>query len=270
MAQVKKLIEDVSGAKEERERAKKEVSQMVMMANAKLDAMESQLRDMFRNKELEGQIEIVGDRMGAFSREYRVNYSDGNMSKAIDELVSSIMGLGEGDTRNLISRIITNSLNAMFTSVTSTEEEKRMFIVMLESAALVRYDFSIWRSAEADSGIFQHCQSVVAITYARSVVDHTKVSEDELNDAINRFLGGNAPIDSIIAYKKKLIELLNIHTNKADINRPAGVKEDDLLGHMAGIPLDYGKVEHFVNDVHMTEESSYVAALLKEQEEKHA
>lgn len=135
MAQVKELIDNFTGQTEARDKAKKEVAQMVMLANAKLDAMEADLRDKFRNKELEGQMEIVGDRMGAFSREYRVNYSDGDMSKAVDELVSSIMNLGEGDTRSLISKIITNALSAMFTSVSITEEEKKLFVVVMEGGS---------------------------------------------------------------------------------------------------------------------------------------
>lgn len=265
MAKVKSLIDDLTGQTEARERAKKEVNQMVMQANAKLDAMESRLRDMFRNKELEAQMEIVGDRMGAFSREYRVNYSDGDLSKAVDGLVESIMGLGQGDTRTLITRIISNALNAMFTSVSTTEEEKRIFVVMLEGVALVRYDFDVWRSAEADSAIFQHCQSVVAITYARSVVDHTKVSEDELNDAINRFLGGNVPIDQVIAYKKKLIELLHINVNQeGNFNLPNNTNDSELIPLMANIPVDTKKAKEFANNVKMTDESRYVAELLKD------
>lgn len=207
MAKVKEMIEKITDQGGARERAKKEVTQLVGNANLKLNDMENKLREMFRNKEMESQMEIVGDRMGAFSREYRVNYSDGDFSKAVNELVGEIMNIGSDSAKNIISRTIKNALNAMFTSVVASEEEKRMFVVMLEGVALVRYDIDVWKSAEADSAIFQHCQSVVAITYARSVVDHTKISEDELNDAIYSFLG-DASLDEVIAYKKKLIELL--------------------------------------------------------------
>lgn len=66
---------------------------MVTLAITKLDVMESNLREKFRNKELEWQFEIVGDCFGAFLREYRINYSDGDMAKSVDELIGSIMGL---------------------------------------------------------------------------------------------------------------------------------------------------------------------------------
>lgn len=260
MAKVKTFIEGITGQEEERKKAKNEVNQMVTLAITKLDAMESKLREKFRNKELEGQLEIVGDRLGAFSREYRVNYSDGDMSKAVDELIGSIMGLGEGDTRNLITRIVSNALNAMFSSITSTEEEKQIFIVTLEGAALVRYDFDVWRSAEADTSVFKHCQSVVAITYARSVVDHTKVSEDEMNDAINSFLGGSASLDDVIEYKKKLIELLKLHINE---NSLGSCSVEEIIPLMSGIPVDTEKAEDFANTVKMTDESRYVEELLK-------
>lgn len=77
----------------------------------------------------------------------------------------------------------------MFTSITETEEEKHIFIITLEGVAFVCCDFDVWKSAEADASVFKHCKIVVAIIYARSVVDHTKVIEDELNYTINSFLG---------------------------------------------------------------------------------
>ena len=264
MAKVKDIIENLTGQTEARERAKKEVTQLVAQANAKLDTMESRLRDMFRNKELESQMEIVGDRMGAFSREYRVNYSDGDLSKAVNELVDEIMTIGSESAQKIISKTIKNALNAMFTSAVTTEEEKRIFVVMLEGVALVRYDIDVWKSMEADSSIFQHCQSVVAITYARSVVDHTKVSEDELNDAISRYLGGAEP-EEVMEYKKKLIELLELHVNENKANVCLKNKNlTELLPLMANIPIDFKKAHDFAETVKITEESQYVMDLLKE------
>ena len=269
MAKVKEMIEKITDQEGKREKAKKEVTQLVMLANAKLDAMEARLRDMFRNKELESQMEIVGDRMGAFSREYRVNYVDGSLSNAVNDLVDSIMSIGSESAKANITKTIKNALNAMFASVEATEEEKRIFVVLLEGAALVRYDFDIWKSAEADSAIFEHCHSVVAITYARSVVDHTKITEDELNDAIGRYLGGEANLDDVIAYKKKLIELLNIHANENNSEiRLCSAPDNELLPLMAHIPVDINKAKDFAENSKMTEESKYVAELLRTQDLK--
>lgn len=264
MAKVKEMIEKITDQGGARERAKKEVTQLVGNANLKLNDMENKLREMFRNKEMESQMEIVGDRMGAFSREYRVNYSDGDFSKAVNELVGEIMNIGSDSAKNIISRTIKNALNAMFTSVVASEEEKRMFVVMLEGVALVRYDIDVWKSAEADSAIFQHCQSVVAITYARSVVDHTKISEDELNDAIYSFLG-DASLDEVIAYKKKLIELLHINVNGGAENAmlKSSNADDKLIDLMSSIPLNVDLANDFAENSKLTEESKYVASLLQ-------
>lgn len=265
MSKVKELIDKVTGQGEARERAKKEVTELVEKANLKLNDMENNLRKKFRDKELESQMEIVGDRMGAFSREYRVNYSDGDVSKAINELVDEIMNIGSDSAKNIISRTISNALRAMFTSVVASEEEKQMFVVMLEGVALVRYDIDIWKSAESDSAIFQHCQSVVAITYARSIVDHTKITDDELNDAIHSFLG-NANVDEVISYKKKLIELLkiNINTDKKIDNAVlmSGGDNDKLIELMSSIPVDTALAKEFAENKKMTEGARYVEALL--------
>lgn len=209
MAKIRKVLDDLSEQPEAREQAKKEAALLVEQANMKLDILENQLKDLFRNRELEGQIQIVGDRMGAFAREYRVNYEDGNISDAVSSLVNQIMDIGSEKAQQIISKAITNALNALFTNVVISEEEKRLFVIVLEGVALVRYDIYVWRKSESDSGLFKHAESVVAITYARSVVDHTKVSDDELNDAIYRSLG-TVSVNDIIEYKKSLIELFKL------------------------------------------------------------
>lgn len=214
MASVKKFLDDLTGESEAREKAKKEAASLVQLANSKLDNLENKMREMFRNKELEAQVQIVGDRMGAFSREYRVNYSDGSMSNAVDDLIGQIMDIGSEKAGVIISKAIKNALNAMFTSVNVQEEEKQLFVVLLEGAAMVRYDIWVWKSCEQDHALFSHAESVVAITYARSVVDHTKLTEDELNDGINRSLGG-ATLKEIIEYKKELLELFKLKANDA-------------------------------------------------------
>lgn len=267
MAKVKDMLDRITGQSEARERAKKEVTELVEKANLKLETMENKLREKFRNKELESQMEIVGNRMGAFSREYRVNYADGDVSKAVSEIVDEIMNIGTDSAKKIISRTITNALKAMFTSVVASEEEKLMFVVMLEGVALVRYDINIWKSAQSDSALFKHCQSVVAITYARSVVDHTKITDDELNDAINSFLG-NASVDEIIAYKKKLIELLkiNINANKesSDAVLMSGSDTDKLVELMSSIPVDTNLAKDFAENKQITEGAQFVEKLLKE------
>lgn len=267
MAEVKKFIEKFSGQAEERDQAKREVSQLVTLATAKLDVIEARFRDMFRNRELEAQLEIVGDRMGAFSREYRVNYSDGDISNAVKELVESIMLIGHSDTRTIVCKVIENALHSIFASVSATEESKRLFIVILEGVSLVRYDIEIWKSAEQDSSLFKHCQSVVAITYARSVIDHTKVSEDELNDAIFRFLGSSATIDDIITYKKKLLDLLKLKADNDGINLELSndANDMDLIPMLTQIPVDEKRANEYAAQAKETKTSKYVATLLEEQ-----
>lgn len=234
MASIKKFLDNFTEQSQEREQAKKEAASLVQLANSKLDNLENKMKDMFRNKELEAQVQIVGDRMGAFSREYRVNYSDGDVSGAVDDLIGQIMDIGTEKAAAIISKAIKNSLNAMFTSVSVLEEEKQLFVVLLEGAAMVRYDIWVWKSCEQDQSLFKHAESVVAISYARSVVDHTKLTEDELNDGISRSLGG-VSLKDIIEYKRELLELFKLKANDTvctvpDVSLPAGESDAQLNG----------------------------------------
>lgn len=212
MAKFSKILDDLTGQTEKRQKAEKEAASLVQLADSKLDNLENKMREMFRNKELESQVQIVGDRMGAFSREYRVNYSEGDVSAAVNDLIDQIMSIGTEKIGTIISKAIKNSLNAMFTSVNIQEQEKRLFVVLLEGAAMVRYDIWVWKSCVQDKALFENIRSVVAITYARSVVDHTKLTDDELNDGIYRSLGG-ASLNEIIEYKEQLLKLFKLKVN---------------------------------------------------------
>lgn len=107
--------------------------------------------------------------------------------------------------------------------------------------------------------------SVVAITYARSVVDHTKITDDELNDAIYSFLG-NASLDEVIAYKKKLIELLKINVNANMVCESAGLTSvddtDKLVELMSSVPVDTALARDFAENRKTTEGARYVNKLL--------
>lgn len=211
MATVKKFLDDMSGQSEAQAKAEKELGLLTQMANYKLDALEARILDQFRNKEVAGKIEVVGDRLGEFTRDYRVNYQDGDVSAAVNGIVDELMSIGEKGAREIIGKTISNALKAMFVSVGASEEEKRLFRVNFEKVALVRYDFYVWRYNSKSSGLFTTTKGVVAYTYARSVVDHKRVSDDELNDAIEQSMGGLADPAAVLAYKKQLIELWSVH-----------------------------------------------------------
>lgn len=200
MAKIKKVLNDLLEQPEAREQAKKEFDLLVKQADMKLDILENELKDLFRKKELEGQLHTVNGYMGRFTREYRVNYEDGNISEAISSLVDQIMDIDSTKAQQIINKAITNALNPLFTNAAISEEEKRLFVIVLEGVALVRYDIYVWRQSESDCGLFKYVKSIVGITYARSVIDNTRVSDDELNDAIYRSLG-TASVDDIIEYK---------------------------------------------------------------------
>jgi len=209
MAQVKAFVQKFSGQPEAQKEAEREIGILIDLANAKLDALESKLRDSYRNKEVHGKIEIVGDRLGEFARDYRVNFQDGDIGAGIQGIVSDVMNIGELPAQQLIAKTINNALRSLFTSVVAGAEEKQLFKVVFERVAIVRYDVYIWRYTVRSDGLFKQAKSVVAYTYARGVVDHTKVSVDELNDAIAQSMPG-ATIEEIAEFKEKLKTIYGI------------------------------------------------------------
>ena len=155
-----------------------------------------------------GKIEIVGDRLGEFARDYRVNFQDGDVGSGVQGIVDEIMNIGETSAQRLIAKTLNNALKSLFVSTVAGEEERQLFKVVFEKVAIVRYDLYVWRYTVRSDGLFKQTKSVVAYTYARGVVDHSKVSIDELNDAIAQSMP-DATLEEIAAFKLKLQEIYN-------------------------------------------------------------
>lgn len=207
MATIKGFIDQFTGQPEQQKKAEDEVQVLVQLATYKLESLENELKNMFRNKELEGQLQIVGDRMGEFIQDYRVDYEVGDVSAAVSDIVNTIMDLGSEDARKIIAKTINNALKAFFSQTAVTEGQRKLFVVGFESVAMIRYDFYVWKYRSQSNGLFTTTKSVVAFTYCRSVIDHEKVSEDELNDAINRSFGGHLSPEELGKYRDSLDQL---------------------------------------------------------------
>ena len=165
MAQVKTFLQQFSGQPEAQMEAEREIGILVYLATNKLEALESKLRDSYRNKDINGKIEIVGDRLGEFARDYRVNFQDGDVGSGVQGIVDEIMNIGETSAQRLIAKTLNNALKSLFVSTVAGEEERQLFKVVFEKVAIVRYDLYVWRYTVRSDGLFKQTKSVVAYTY---------------------------------------------------------------------------------------------------------
>lgn len=139
MATVKNYLETFSGQPEQQKAAEDETAILVRLATYKLQTVETELRNKFLNRQLESQIELVGDKLGAFAQGYRVNFDTGSVGDAVKGIVNSIMAIGDTSAKELIAGAITNALDAMFSNVGAEEQEYTKFAVVFAGMALVRY-----------------------------------------------------------------------------------------------------------------------------------
>lgn len=54
------------------------------------------------------------------------------------------------------------------------------------------------------NGLFKNVKTVVAYTYATSVIDHEKVSATQLGQSIFEFLGGSATPEAVADYSQRM------------------------------------------------------------------
>ncbi len=86
------------------------------------------------------------------------------------------------------------------------EQEEKMFFVFPENYAIVRVDVKCYKYQFSSKGIIANSQNVFCYTMCKSIVDHTKLTIDELLYMVTEMAGAEN-IEKIEAF---IIQLKNI------------------------------------------------------------
>lgn len=97
------------------------------------------------------------------------------------------------------------------------EHEEKMFFIYPENFAIVRVDVKCYKYCFSSSGIIANTENVFCYTMAKSIVDHTKVTIDELLYMVTEMIGADK-LEEVKAFVKELKEVWNILEDKNPTN----------------------------------------------------
>ena len=148
----------------------------------------------------------------------------------IGEISKSLQTLFVGDAQLLegITKIVDSAITLLMGAGKGEETEIRIYTVVAEYPAIVRYDFAFWcRNIEADN-IFSQMQNALSCVAYKSAVDVTKLD-------FNTFLAIYQPI-LVVAYgedPKKLEEMItqaeNIYKRFINITPNSSLRGEDKI-----------------------------------------
>ena len=94
------------------------------------------------------------------------------------------------------------------------EHEEKMFFVYPENFAIVRVDVKCYKYCFSSSGVIAKSENVFCYTMAKSIVDHTKLTIDELLYMVVEMIGAEK-IDEVEAFIKQLKSIWKMLEDKS-------------------------------------------------------
>lgn len=187
MGSINNALRSISGANEEEQRAKERLEILLMAAKAKLQAYRDEINENFTNPGQVDKKQIPGIRAIKYIEQYHVatqnSFSEqvkGHLDHAIDAFFSIGGNENKGSVKSGLKSVIAGALDAFIGSTSAGESEEKTYIVIPENNAFVRVDIACWKYNFSQQKILNQHDSAVAYILCKSVIDHTKLSIDEL------------------------------------------------------------------------------------------
>lgn len=210
MAKIVNRINSLTGKDEHERILKEQFSFLQKMAQAKCDQFTSELKSMFTSGGA-AECAIVGNRAMAYYNCQHVDIKDG-CDAAIKEAIDMYFTGGD-DVKQGFQKIIRTALDTLIGNTSMGEHEEKMFFVFPENFAIIRVDVKCYKYCFSSNGVIANSENIFCYTMSKSIVDHTKITIDELLYMVTQMIGTDK-LDEVEAFVEKLKKIWNLLENK--------------------------------------------------------
>lgn len=210
MAKIVSKIDELTGKTEQERILKEQFGFLQKMAQAKCAQFESELKTMFTNGGT-AECEVVGKRAITYYNCQHVDIKTG-CDAAIMEAINMFFNGGD-DVKQGFQKLIKTALDTLIGNTSMGEHEEKMFFVYPENFAIVRVDVKCYKYCFSSTGIIANTENVFCYTMAKSIVDHTKITIDELLYMVTEMIGADK-IEEVEAFVNQLKKVWSLLENK--------------------------------------------------------
>lgn len=277
MGSFTKAVRDVAGVAG-KEEIQQRLDLLLVAAKGKIRAYRDEINEQFMNPALVDKIQIPGIRSIRFIEQYHVAAKSSFNQQVSDHLTQAIdafFSIGGNQitktaVQNGIKALISTALDAFIGGTEAGESEEKFYVVVPENNAFVRADIFVWKYHMTEKSLGENSDSAVAYVMCKSVIDHTKITIDELiylvSDALAQrplkhfvmkdvdIYDPNDPAKKITIYKKFRLDasgnLMLIDKNKSaeeSSNWQEWLLDDD--NPPGGTPPSIGDVEAYIEEL---------------------
>lgn len=217
MAKLRQIINGVDPSTEKEEIVKEALSILINLAEEKVKGFIEEIKtDLLDGKLQDNSLKVPVTRVISQYEEYRAyvsengdeNYLLNNIIEGVNTIFSSSKDISGG-----ISKILNSAFTAIMGAAEGEEQTKKIYFVVSEYPAIVRYDFALWNRTISSKGIQSHMKNALAIASVKSAVDITKLQFNDflsIYGPILRMAYGEdkSAIKNMIAESKEIYSLL--------------------------------------------------------------
>jgi hypothetical protein len=189
MGSITKMLQNISGADEDAKERTERLEMLLKLARAKIETYKDKINMNFSNPGTIDKIQIPGNRAMRYIEQYHVVTKEGLNEKVADHLDAAIdaffsIGSDNVDTKKAVQggvkSLISTALSGFIGSTEAGESEEIIYIVVPENNAFVRADIACWKYHFEQHKFIDQADTAIAYILCKSVIDHTKITLDEL------------------------------------------------------------------------------------------
>ena len=188
MGSISKMLKDVSGAEADEKEQKERLEMLLKLAKTKIQTYKDKIEMNFSNPGSIDKVQIPGIRAMRYIEQYHVAAKEGLDEKVTNHMDAAIDAFfsigGEGDTKKAVQSgvksLISTALSGFIGSTEVGESEQQIYVVVPENNAFIRADIACWKYHFEQHKFIHQTDTAIAYVLCKSVVDHTKITLDEL------------------------------------------------------------------------------------------
>jgi len=206
MAKIAKKINELTGNDEKERELKEQFSFLQKIAETKCQLFKSEIEKMFLSNEVK-DLQVVGNRIVSYYSSQHVDITskcDDAIFGAIDSIFKGKKGIKEG-----FKSIVKKSLESLIGNISMGETSKDMFFVYPENNAIVRVDVKFYKYQFSKNGFIKNSENIFCYTMTKSIIDHTKITIDELLYFLTEMAPTEADIKEFIKEMKEIWDMLS-------------------------------------------------------------
>jgi hypothetical protein len=214
MGSISKLINDLDGAKDDEKEQKERLETLLMLAKAKIQQFREQLDEGFANPGLVDKTQIPGTRSIRYIEQYHVASKtefNSQVTDHLDHAIDAFFSIGDGNNKDAVKeglkQVIQTGLAAFIGSTEVGETQDKMYFVVPENNAFVRIDVICWKYHFEQTKILSQSDTAVAYVLCKSVIDHKRITLDELIYLVTQALSSGEYMDSDFKNSKYVLSM---------------------------------------------------------------